>query len=309
MLQRPIDTRIEVLTPENIAFAYRLAGPFRRLPAYLIDIAVRTAFVILLFLILTFVFGLAGLAGLGVGLSLVVWFALEWFYGGLFETFWNGQTPGKRLLGLRVLSIDGEPVNGFQAVLRNVLRSVDAMPAVFLVPTYHVGLLAAGGNRRFQRLGDLAAGTMVVVEEPNHTAGVVRVEEPESLALMDEIPSSFVAGRSLTLALSTYVERRNHLSPARRGEIAEHLAAPLREKFALPAETDSDALLCAVYRHVFFPGEVVETRPAWATVLSSEVGQPGEADFSPTSGESGVLLAEPAILVENEDGPRSGQNE
>ena len=74
--------------------------------------------------------GIAGVGGLGIGVFLVCWFVLSWFYGGLFETFWNGQTPGKRLFGLRVLTVDGTPINAMQAVLRNVLRDVDAMPIV-----------------------------------------------------------------------------------------------------------------------------------------------------------------------------------
>ena len=56
---------------------------------------------------------------------------LFWFYGGLFETFWNGQTPGKRLLGIRVITLDGQPINALQAILRNVLRIVDAQPLRF----------------------------------------------------------------------------------------------------------------------------------------------------------------------------------
>ena len=58
-------------------------------------------------------------------------FVLEWFYGGLFESLWNGQTPGKRLMGLRVLTTEGQPINGMQAVMRNLLRYADIFP--FLV--------------------------------------------------------------------------------------------------------------------------------------------------------------------------------
>ena len=61
---------------------------------------------------------------------LLLAFAVSWFYFGLFETFWNGQTPGKRMMGLRVLSVTGQPINAMQAILRNILRAVDAMPRV-----------------------------------------------------------------------------------------------------------------------------------------------------------------------------------
>ncbi len=71
---------------------------------------------------------LGGLEGLGFAVWLLLAFVISWFYFGLFETFWNGQTPGKRLFGLRVLRTDGRPINAMQAILRNVLRAVDAMP-------------------------------------------------------------------------------------------------------------------------------------------------------------------------------------
>ena len=72
------------------------------------------------------------LGGAAIAVFLVAYFVVEWFYGGLFETFMNGQTPGKWVLGIRVLSLDGQPINGVQAVLRNVLRFVDMMPMVSL---------------------------------------------------------------------------------------------------------------------------------------------------------------------------------
>ena len=131
---RQLDSRIEIVTPENIAFHYVLAGPFRRLPAYLIDCAICA--VVLFATLLLLAFSSVVVGSLGIGLWLVVAFVMSWFYFGLFETFWNGQTPGKRLLGLRVLTIDGEPINALQAIVRNVLRSVDAMPLLPLLPGY-----------------------------------------------------------------------------------------------------------------------------------------------------------------------------
>src|SRR4051812_45863434 len=97
---RQLDMRIQIVTPENISFEYQIAGPFRRLPAYLIDFAIRFVVVVVAGLVLVIGLGFMRAGGIGVGLSLVLWFLLSWFYGGLFETLWNGQTPGKRLLGL-----------------------------------------------------------------------------------------------------------------------------------------------------------------------------------------------------------------
>jgi len=197
-----------------------------------------------------------------LGLFLLFWFVLNWFYGGLFETFWNGQTPGKRLLAIRVLSIDGRPINGLQGVLRNVLRAADSQPMVPLlflgepldkipIMLYLVGLMAMAANRRFQRLGDLACGTMVVVEEPRWFHGVVRVSEPAALGLAAQIPAGFQATRSLARALAAYVQRRWQLLWARRVEIARHLAAPLRDRFHLAPDTDLDQLLCGLYHRTF----------------------------------------------------------
>ena len=156
-----IDTTIEIVTPENIAFSYRLAGPFRRLPAYLIDLIIRLAVALGGAIFLGILSSLVALPAIGGGMALVLWFVMAWFYGGLFETFWNGQTPGKRAMAIRVLSVEGQPINALQAVLRNILRTVDALPA-FL---YQVGLIAATVNPRFQRLGDLVCGTIVVIED------------------------------------------------------------------------------------------------------------------------------------------------
>ncbi|MHB1033253.1 MAG: RDD family protein [Pirellulales bacterium] len=242
-----LDTSIEIVTPENIAFRYRAAGPFRRLPAYLVDLVIRGLIGVLAMLALALLFHLIGVAGMGMGIAGVVWFILAWFYGGLFETFWNGQTPGKRMMRIRVLSVDGQPINGFQAVLRNVLRAVDAMPAVY----YQLGLITATMNDRFQRLGDLAAGTMVVVEERQFGYAVARVTDPEAIRLAGQIPPDFRVSRSLGRALAGYVQRRAVFTWGRRAEIAQHLGEPLRERFGLPPGTSCDLLLSALYHRTF----------------------------------------------------------
>lgn len=271
---RQLDGRIEIVTPENIAFEYRVAGPFWRLPAYLIDVAIQTVTLSLLSLTLTLSFGSLGLGGLGVGMLLISWFVISWFYGGVFETLWNGQTPGKRMMNLRVVSIDGQPITALQAVLRNVLRAVDALPPLPMtpLPLYLVGLLSAMMNPRFQRLGDLACGTLVIIEEPQRMHGVLRVQEPAVVALAAALPPNVVVGHSMARALAKYVGRRQVFAPARRAEIARHLGEPLAEKFALPAETDHDLLLCALYYRTFIsdrPGEA--PLPSAAASSASEV--------------------------------------
>jgi len=258
--EQQIDATIDIVTPENIAFQYQLAGPFRRLPAFLIDAALRLG----VWMVAVFVLGIAGIAGGGAGIALLflLWFVLEWFYGGLLETFWNGQTVGKRMLGIRVLSTDGQPINGLQAVMRNILRYVDMMPLIpltawglpagpYAIPTFMVGLLTPMFTQRFQRLGDVVCGTIVVIEQRGWLLGVPQLDDPRALALSNLVPPNFQAPRTMARALAAYVERRQHFSPARRQEIARHLGAPLRVRFQLPADTSCDLLLCALYHRTF----------------------------------------------------------
>jgi len=244
---RQLETAIEIITPENIAFRYHVAGPFLRLPAYLIDFAIRAAAMLLGFVVLQLLPIPRELGAFALTGYLLMAFVLNWFYGGLFEAYWNGQTPGKRLMGIRVLTVDGQPINAFQAILRNILREIDAQPILF----YQVGLWAATNNDRFQRLGDLAAGTIVVIEQRRWLRGVLRVQEPRAVQLAARIPPSFQASRLLARALASYVERRHTFSWGRRLEIARHLGEPLRRQFDLPADTDLDLLLCALYQRTF----------------------------------------------------------
>ena len=265
------DTRIAIITPENIEFDYRIAGPFQRLPAFLLDFLIRCIAWLLLFLLFSLVFGFS----VGIGWGLILFFGLDIFYGGFFETVWNGQTPGKRVLNLRVVTISGEPINASQAVLRNILRIADGLPFIELgaltIPLYQVGIFSMMVNRRYQRLGDLVCGTIVVAEEQEGIYGVMRVMEPEAIRLAAEIPASFEVTRSLGIALSSYVQRRVMFGWARREEISRHLAEPLRQRFGLNYIPSYDLLLCALYHKAF-----VEERPSpgGVPVLPQSVGPP-----------------------------------
>jgi uncharacterized RDD family membrane protein YckC len=253
---------VEIVTPENISFRYWLAGPSRRLPAYLMDVVIQALVLILAWLGLGFAFGSPGLFGVFIGLFLVILFLVHWFYGSLLEAVWNGQTLGKRAMRIRVLTVQGQPIRAWQAVLRNVLRAVDAMPVIPLIPAFFglaelslplfaVGLLWAALNDRFQRLGDWAAGTMVVVDETAPLGGVLKFRDSRVVAMAESIPPSFQATRTLGLALSLYVQRRKVLSAARRREIARHLGEAFCKQFDLPTNTDYDLLLCGMYQKAF----------------------------------------------------------
>lgn len=238
--REPLDTTIRIVAPENIAFSYRLAGPFRRIPALLIDLAIL--FVVIW--ISATVLVMAGLqAGLGVFLALL--FLLFWGYGGFCETYLNGQTPGKMAMGIRVISVEGLPIDAQQAILRNLLRVADI---TFYCLTAGVSYLV---TERFQRIGDLAAGTMVVIEEKRQLRAVRQVNDPRIDSLLAELPATFTPDADMTEAIASYIRRRDLLGPARRKEVASHLALPLIQHLQLPVGTDPDWLLIALYKRVY----------------------------------------------------------
>jgi uncharacterized RDD family membrane protein YckC len=148
-----LDTTRRVATPEGIELTLRLAGPVPRALAWSVDFLLRAA-VVLVVMMIASRFGRAGM-----GVVLIAAFFVEWLLPAWFEAMWSGQTPGKRLFRLAVLNDDGTPVRWPGALTRNLLRAADFLP--FL---YGVGLITMLMNRDFKRLGDLAAGTVVVYQ-------------------------------------------------------------------------------------------------------------------------------------------------
>jgi uncharacterized RDD family membrane protein YckC len=175
--------------------------------AWAIDLAIRAA-------ILFAVAALAGAFGrAGVGVILLAAFFVEWLLPAWFEAAWNGQTPGKRAMGIAVLNDDGTPLRWPGALTRNLLRAVDFLPVL-----YGVGLVAMLCNRDFKRLGDLAAGTVVVY------LGEKAVERkiPEAAPVPPPVPLDLDEQR----ALLDLAERSPSLTQERLEELAE-LPRPL----------------------------------------------------------------------------------
>jgi uncharacterized RDD family membrane protein YckC len=202
-----LDTARRVATPEGIELTLRLAGPVPRALAWAVDLAIR----------LIALWGLAlffsSFGWFGMGVMFLAAFFLEWLFPAWCEARWNGATPGKRLLGLMVLNDDGSPVRWAAALTRNLLRAVDFLPML-----YATGLAAILVNRDFKRLGDLAAGTVVVYREGAHRAALI----PPATPLAPPAPLSLSEQRTLL----DLAERTPVLSPARVDELAE-LARPL----------------------------------------------------------------------------------
>ena len=242
-----IDSTVEIVTPENIAFHYQVAGPFRRLPAFLLDMLIRAGVFTLAWIVLGFAGIFTTFGGIVFAAMTVFWFLLDWFYGGVFETWMNGQTPGKWVMGIRVLSVDGQPINGIQAIMRNIIRSIDMFPP----PTFAIGLISMTLARSYRRIGDLVCGTVVVVEERKWLTGVAQLEDPRVAQLANYIPADYQVSRTLARTLAAYVDRRRFFSLPRRREVARHLAEPLLIQFGFPADTSYDLLLCALYFRTF----------------------------------------------------------
>lgn len=159
-LRERVVIRHQVLTTEKVPFSYRVAGLGSRFLAWLID----------LFLIVGLDFmGLMvgsvlviGRPGLGRALFIVWNFAVMWGYFLFFEWLWHGQTPGKAMMGIRVIQWRGTEINFFQAAVRNLLRFVDSLPVPLPLGPGLIGFVVAACNRENRRLGDLAADTLVV---------------------------------------------------------------------------------------------------------------------------------------------------
>jgi uncharacterized RDD family membrane protein YckC len=171
----------------------RLAGPVPRASAWVVDLMIRVGIV----LAVAFVFSSIGRAGWGV--VLLAAFFVEWLLPAWFEALWNGQTPGKRAMGIAVLNDDGTPVRWPAALTRNLLRAVDFLPLF-----YGIGLVAMLINRDFKRLGDLAAATVVVYlpEKRVHETQVPKVTPlapPFALSLEEQRALLELAERSTTL--------------------------------------------------------------------------------------------------------------
>ncbi len=268
-----LDTTIAVVTPENIAFEYQLAGPFRRLPAYLIDFVARWSIIIAVWIGGMVFLGLLDLSFLGpfaLAGGLVFVFMVSWFYGAILETYFNGRTIGKWSCGIRTIDVDGRPISGKRAVIRNLLTVADLgpiaalsqwdadIPPMFLIPTGMVALLAMVFTRRLQRLGDLAAGTMVIVDERSWRIPTTKVDDPRIPALASFIPPDYRISRSMARTLAIYAERRHYLTPARRREVTRHLAVPLIDRFEFRSDIDPDLLMQSLYYKTFLAESQLE---------------------------------------------------
>jgi len=222
-----------IRTPEGIVFSQLLAGPVTRFFAWFIDQLCIGVAVYLLGTVLNLVELISW--NFGFALYVISYFVLSIGYGIFFEWNWRGQTIGKKLFQLRVVDVEGMRLQFNQIVVRNLLRFVDSLPAFYLV-----GGLACLLNSKCQRLGDIAANTVVIRN--------ARVTEPDLDQLLPGKYNSLrqyphlaarlrqrVSPAEADLALQALL-RREEFEPVARVKLFADLAAHFQAKVEFPAE-------------------------------------------------------------------------
>lgn len=202
-----LDTVREVHTPEGVALRLPAAGPVPRAAAWLIDLAIRGAALMALSIVL-------GLLGrFGSGLYMIVLFVVFWGYPVVCEALYDGQTPGKRALSLRVVSADGAPIGWMASFVRNLMRTVDMLPF-----GYGAGLVASLADPWSRRLGDMVAGTLVIHAPRDRSRA-------QALEIAPHAPAAPLQAHE-QLAVIAFAERAHALTPGRQRELAD-IASPV----------------------------------------------------------------------------------
>ena len=228
--------RVVIETPEHVEFSYELAGLGSRFLALTVDILLLAVAQVILLLLVAYASSalnvvwpaLGEVAGIPLmpiiivsisGLSSLAYFTL-------FEDLWNGQTPGKRMAGLRVIKAGGGPIGLVESLTRNILRIADFLPVLYLLGGAFVFF-----THSCQRVGDLAAGTIVVKERLWEYPGQNR--EP-SIGPAEAAAQACVGSlsREQIETVRRFLERRDELTSQTRAELAARIAASLREQFA-----------------------------------------------------------------------------
>ena len=204
------DTSFQVETPENIDLTGIVAGPVPRICAYAIDLAIRSIVLFVIIIIALF------MGKSGFGLFLVASFLMEWFYPIFFEVFKRGQTPGKKIMGLVVVNENQTPVSFNASFVRNLMRAADFLPFLNMA-----GIITMSLNKKFRRLGDIAAGTIVIYADKENQI----LSLPDVTTKMPPIPLSL----DDQVALINFTQRHSQLSEQRKIELA-NILEPITDK-------------------------------------------------------------------------------
>jgi uncharacterized RDD family membrane protein YckC len=233
--------KLTIETPEQTSLEFPLAGIGSRFLAIALDTLLQFAAYTVLGLI-ALLFSIAGFFSIlskqwAIAILAFIWFTVQFGYYATFEALWNGQTPGKRWTHLRVIQDSGRPITAYDAILRNVLRMVDALPSL-----YAVGIVTILISREKKRVGDYAAGTVVIHEKPLQGVGSIwSVAAAPTVAQ----PGPAFATAPLTVdelqLVETFFERRASLEPEVRRSMARQIAQRLGERLSVEAEMRPDA--------------------------------------------------------------------
>ena len=224
---------LEIETPEHVVLDLEIAGIGSRALAAVLDMLILIGSALALVLVLTILSGYGVTLGrVGSVVLVLIGFVVWNGYFILFEGLRSGQTPGKRIAGIRVVMDTGHAVTFGAAAARNLLRIADALP-----PPYLIGLLLVAFHPRAKRLGDLVAGTIVARDRPHEASPAPAAggtEEPPSIPELDDEEFRL---------LSQFAARQAQLEPAARVRLARRLAARLSEYPAAPGHSDLAHLL------------------------------------------------------------------
>ena len=253
------DERLQIDTPENVAFGYEVAGIGSRFLAALIDTIFIVILQVVVFLIMAFAivgtdldeFDISTVSPWSLAILSFIAFAFLWGYYIFFEVLWNGQSPGKRWTKLRVIRTDGTPISVVESVIRNLVRLIDFLPFY-----YALGVFTMFINSQSRRLGDLAAGTLVVWEtEKNVTLESLQpvVASKSSYRPTMEgigpLPVEKLTNQDHQL-IENYLRRRNSLS--NHLPLAQNILKTLLTKMDLPpgpiSPYEADRILAEIAR-------------------------------------------------------------
>ena len=236
---------ITVATPENIQVTYQVAGVASRFLASVVDLAIQIVLFLAVSLTIQLATGQKGMEGVQLSaivsaLGIILLYLLILGYATFFEMLWGGRTPGKRLFGLRVIREGGYPINLMASVIRNILRIIDfgiiPLAGTALVLCGLPGLLCIFLSPQYKRIGDYAAGTLVILEAGASPFSTQRRTIALSPAVETFLPLVKHLDR-LTAEeyriLRRFTSRRNELELAVQASIGERLARPLLEKLEM----------------------------------------------------------------------------
>jgi uncharacterized RDD family membrane protein YckC len=238
-----LDELYTVETPEQVDLAYDVVGVGSRALAALIDHLLVGIVIAVGVALLALLGNRLGLTSFLLIITLVVFgslFVLCGYYVA-FEVLWNGQTPGKRALGLRMVHVSGRPISFGASAVRNLLRLVDFLPAA-----YGVGFLVMFFDKRARRLGDMAAGAMAVRQRDALTLDSLMqpINRPVVRSVANiTIPNLHALQRSDMDLVQSFVRRRAVLAPDARQRVAQQVLVPVQARLGYPITTEPEAFL------------------------------------------------------------------